>query len=255
MTDPSAPETAAPAPAAAAGADTAPAEPVELRIPEYAASCLDAAESAWTASHEHPFVEALVAGTLDEDRFRFYQMQDARYLEGFADAASILSTRFASPDDKLWFIDAARLAIVVERQLHQGYGERLGYTAADIAALEPTPNNTAYVNHMLACAQNGSLLEGVAALAPCPWLYTDLGQHLVPNPDDIPADHPYADWLATYADPGFVTYTNELLAILQRLADSHGDEWHERAREAFARSVRYEWMFWEQAWTRQSWPV
>lgn len=230
-------------------------EAVELQIPEFAAACLEAADSAWKASHEHPFVEALIAGTLDADRFRFYQMQDARYLEGFADTASILSARFASPDDKLWFIDAARLAIVVERQLHQGYGERLGYTAADIAALEPTPNNRAYVNHMLACATHGSLLEGVAALAPCPWLYTDLGQHLVPSPDDIPGDHPYADWLATYSDPGFVTYTNELLEILQRLADSHGSEWHARAREAFVTSVRYEWMFWEQAWTRQSWPV
>lgn len=228
---------------------------VDLEVPAFAAACLDAADAAWKASHEHPFVEALIEGSLDAERFKFYQMQDARYLEGFADACSILSTRFLSPGDKLWFIDAARLAIVVERELHEGYGERLGYTAADIAALEPTPNNQAYVNHMLTCARQGSLLEGVAALAPCPWLYTDLGQQLVPDPDDIPEDHPYADWLATYADPGFVTYTNELLAILQRLADSHGDTWHERALDAFVASVRYEWMFWEQAWTRQSWPV
>ncbi|NNF03642.1 MAG: thiaminase II, partial [Rhodothermales bacterium] len=94
-----------------------------------------------------------------------------------------------------------------------------------------------------------------AALTPCPWLYTDLGQRRVPDPTAIPADHPYADWLATYADPGFVTYTNELLAILQRLADSHAEEWHAPAIDAFVVSVRYEWMFWEQAWSEQSWPV
>lgn len=236
-------------------AETSRSDSVDLKVPEFARACLGAADAAWKASHEHPFVEALIDGSLDAERFKFYQMQDARYLEGFADACSILSTRFALPGDKLWFIDAARLAIVVERQLHEGYGERLGYTAADIAALKRTPNNQAYVNHMLTCARHGSLLEGVAALAPCPWLYTDLGQHLVPAPGDIPGDHPYADWLATYADPGFVTYTNELLAILQRLADSHGDTWHERAVDAFVASARYEWMFWEQAWTRQSWPV
>ncbi|NNF03594.1 MAG: thiaminase II, partial [Rhodothermales bacterium] len=147
-----------------ATSDDASAASVQLRIPAFAARCLEAAENAWSASHEHPFVHALIAGSLDPKRFRFYQMQDARYLEGFADTASVLSTRFSDPDDKLWFIDAARLAIVVERQLHQGYGEKLGYTPADIAALELTPNNRAYVNHMLACAHHGSLLEGVAAL-------------------------------------------------------------------------------------------
>jgi thiaminase/transcriptional activator TenA len=227
----------------------------EIRIPEFAAACYDAAESAWEASHAHPFVQALIDGSLDADRFRFYQMQDARYLEGFADACSILSTRFTDPGDKLWFIDAARLAIVVERELHEGYGERLGYTADDIAALELTPDTRAYVNHMLTCARHGSLLEGVAALVPCPWLYTDVGQRLVLGNPDIPEDHPFAEWLETYADPGFVTYTNELLAILQRLAESHGSEWRERAVRAFTTSVKYEWKFWEQAWTRQEWPV
>lgn len=226
-----------------------------LVIPPFAQACLDAAGEAWGASFEHPFVQALADGTLDEDRFRFYQMQDARYLEAFADACSLIAVRCPDPDDKFWFIDAARLALVVEGQLHAGYGERLGYTPEDVARLELTPTNHAYQTHMIASAERGTLVEAVAAITPCPWLYTALGQELHKRLGPIGEDHPYADWLHTYADPGFVTYTNELLAFLQRFAEAHDAGARRRARTAFVTSTRYEWMFWEQAWTQQEWAV
>lgn len=227
----------------------------ELVVPSFARDCLKAAGEAWGASFDHPFVTALAEGTLEAEKFKFYQMQDARYLEAFADACSLVSTRCPHPDDKLWFIEAARLALVVEAQLHEGYGARLGYTAKDIASLTLTPNNRAYQNHMIAEAQRGTLVEAVAALSPCPWLYTALGGHFKEELGHVSDEHPYADWLRTYADPSFVEYTNNLLEKLQRFADAADRESRARAREAFAVSARYEWMFWEQAWQMQTWPV
>lgn len=229
--------------------------PPEVVVPPFAASCIAAAGEAWGASFDHPFVRGLADGSLPAARFRFYQMQDARYLEAFADACALIAVRCPAPEDKLWFIDAARLALVVEGQLHAGYGERLGYTAADIAALRLTPNNRAYQDHMVATAQRATLVEAVAALTPCPWLYTELGAHLAHALGRIPEDHPYADWLRTYADPGFVDYTNALLARLERFAAAHDEAARARAREAFVASARYEWMFWQQAWEGQAWPV
>ncbi|HET6567814.1 MAG TPA: TenA family protein [Rhodothermales bacterium] len=227
-----------------------------LIVPPFAESCIRAAGEAWSASNEHPFVVALVDGSLDPVKFKFYQMQDARYLEAFADACSLISMRCPDPDDKLWFIEGARLAVLVESQLHAGYGAKLGYTAKDIAALDLTPNNRAYQDHMVARAVRGSLVEAVGALAPCPWLYTELGTHFKARlGGDIPDEHPYADWLRTYADPGFIEYTNDLLAKLERYAGQHDEEARVRAREAFAVSVRYEWMFWQQAWELQRWAV
>ena len=226
-----------------------------LNVPAFAEDCISEAGGAWGASFEHPFVRALADGSLEPEKFKFYQMQDARYLEAFADACSLISVRCNLPDDKLWFIDAARLALIVEGQLHAGFGRKLGYTADDIAALGLTPNNKAYQDHMIAAAQRGTLVEAVAALTPCPWLYTELGGHLLNQIGEIPDDHPYADWLRTYADPSFVEYTNSLLGRLQRFASEHDPAARARAREAFATSARYEWMFWEQAWSAQTWPV
>lgn len=230
-------------------------EAPSLRVPPFARRCLEAAGDAWGASFSHPFIRALADGSLGADRFRFYQMQDARYLEAFADACALVSTRCPDPSDKLWFVDAARLALVVEGELHAGYGARLGYGPMDIAALALTPNNRAYQNHMIEAATRGTLVEAVAALAPCPWLYTELGQHLQRRLGEIPDSHPYAGWLRTYADAGFVEYTNSLLERLQRFADAHDEAARARAAGAFAVSARYEWMFWQQAWEQQAWPV
>jgi len=223
-------------------------------VPPFAQECLLEAVETWGASFEHPFVKALAEGTLDAERFKFYQMQDARYLEAFADTCSLISTRCPDPADKEWFIEAGRLALVVERQLHQEYGRKLGYTAEDIARLVPTPNNLAYQNHMLATAMRGTLVEAVAALTPCPWLYVELGHYLEKELGGIPDDHPYADWLRTYADPAFDEYMENLLSRLQRYAEAHDEEARQRAKLAFKISTCYEWMFWQQAWEMQQWP-
>jgi thiaminase/transcriptional activator TenA len=226
-----------------------------LNIPPFAARCHLASRSTWEASFNHPFVQSLIDGTLSEERFRFYQMQDARYLEAYADVCSILSTRFSKPSEKLWFIEGAKLALVVEQELHSEYGKELGYTAQDIASLELTPNNRAYQNHMISLATRGSLLEALAALAPCPWLYSDIGIGIEEKVGVIPSEHPYGRWLATYTDPAFRTYTDEMLAFLEYEAGQHGAEYHERAMRAFDLSVRYEWLFWDQAWNGQDWSI
>lgn len=226
-----------------------------FHIPPFAKECIQRAGSAWGASFTHPFVLALADGSLDSKVFAFYQMQDARYLEAFSDACAIISTKVVDPIDKLWFIDAARMALVVEGQLHAGYGKKLGYNAGDIAKVELTPNNRAYQNHMKSIALTGSLVECIAAITPCPWLYIELGQHLLQKMGTIPEDHPYADWLKMYSDPGFNDYMNEILGRLEKSAQSMDAATRERAIEAFLVSARYEWMFWDQAWTQQKWAV
>jgi thiaminase (transcriptional activator TenA) len=225
-------------------------------VTPFATECLAHARAAWDAAHAHPFVTELANGTLSAERFRFYQMQDARYLEAFADGCAVVASRVVSPDDKIWWLDAAKMALVVEKGLHEGYGRTMGYTAADIAALELTPNNRAYGDHMVINAHRGSLVEAIAALVPCPWLYVDLGVHLLKGfGGSIPAEHPYKEWLAMYSDPGFDEYMTKLLGYLQHAADAAGPAERARAKEMFLASVRYEWMFWEQAWEFQRWPV
>lgn len=229
-------------------------EKIGFQIPAFAEACKDAAGDAWGASFAHPFVLAIADGTLPSQNFRYYQMQDARYLEMLADTAALISARTPAVDAKLWWLDAARMALVVEGELHAGYGERLGFTAADIAALELGPVTQAYGQHMIASAQTGTLVEAIAAFTPCPWLYVELGHFLLARVGTIADDHPYADWLRLYSNDDFLNYMQLLLQWLELAAAEAGPDARKRALQAFRVSSRYEWMFWQQAWEQASWP-
>jgi len=206
-------------------------------------------------SFSHPFVLALADGSLESDIFRFYQMQDARYLESISDAAALIAVRTRNATSKLWWLDAARMCLVVETSMHMEYGKELGYTPADIASLELTPTNRAYQAHLIDSASRGSLVEAIAAYAPCPWLYIALGQHLIREAGgSFPENHPYANWLKMYSDDGFLDYMHVLLDQLEVAALAAGPAERERAKEAFLVSVRYELAFWEQAWVHEEWP-
>ena len=65
-----------------------------------------------------PFNRELAAGTLDEERFRHYIIQDAHYLEGFARALALAAAKAENADQIVQFAEAAQTAIIVERALH-----------------------------------------------------------------------------------------------------------------------------------------
>src|SRR3954451_6761205 len=84
----------------------------------------------------HPFNEEVADGTLSRERFQFYLAQDARYLVGFGRALAVAAARADDVDEVAFFAHSGHEAIVVERQLHQGYFDRFGLTSADLAAIE-----------------------------------------------------------------------------------------------------------------------
>ncbi len=210
-------------------------------------------ERAWTATSDiraaidaHPFLRELEDGTLAETTFTAYLTQDAHYLIGYAKALALCAAQALTPDDIAFWAAGARDAVVVERSLHE---VRVG----GLPAAEPSPTCRAYLSFLLATAGDGSYPVLAAALLPCFWIYEDVGRRLRDSVEL--AGHPYADWISTYGDPDFAAATEQVKAIVDRLADQAGDEVRLRMHAAFAAAARYEWMFWDAAWRGESWPV
>src|SRR5215210_943633 len=88
----------------------------------------------------HPFLTGLTDGTLAEERFRFYVLQDALYLREYARALSLAGVR--SPDENalVMFNEHSAGAITVERSLHEGFLKDLGVTKnqVDQTPMSPT---------------------------------------------------------------------------------------------------------------------
>ncbi len=61
------------------------------------------AKPIWDAQLTHPFVVALGMGTLPTRKFKYYILQDARYLEELAKVFALGAQRATDPDTALHF--------------------------------------------------------------------------------------------------------------------------------------------------------
>ena len=184
----------------------------------------------------HPFVRGIGDGSLDRDLFAGYIAQDAFFLESFARAYGLALAR--SPDTATLLTFADLLAGVREELgLHASYAASWGI---DMAGVKPTAATLAYTEFLLATAATADVGVVCAAMTPCMRLYAHVGVAL-----DSDTAGPYAQWVQTYADPGF----EEVASLLERLLDQHARD-IPSARTAYRRAMRLELAFFEAALVR-----
>lgn len=206
------------------------------------------AESVWHAIREHPFLRDLRAGTLPIETFRYYVVQDYHYLEAFG--RSVATALAKAPTSELLTMVARRVNTPIERPLHERLFALAGVTHADAKVASISPTNLAYQNHMLSVAARGTLGETAAALLPCPWTYHALGDVVV----DV--DHPvYGVWAGFYSEGLLAESCRAWRELVDGEADEAGPRTTEAMRRVFHLSMRYEWMFWQMAYSRETWPV
>lgn len=195
----------------------------------------------------HPFVRALGDGTLDREIFLGYLAQDAAYLGQYARVLAGLASLSDDPAELVFWAEGARESIEVEQDLHRSH-------VGDDAATEPSPTCRAYTSYLLSLLATGGYAEAAAGVLPCYWVYKDVGDELrtLAGPLD---DHPYADWIALYSDPAFAEQVQRARGIVDRLGASADDAAAGRMVSAFVTASRYEWMFWDAAWRRETWPI
>ena len=199
-----------------------------------------------------PFNRELADGTLSRERFQFYMVQDALYLEQYSRALSVAAAKAPNLEDMRRFARAAEEALVVERALHGDFFKKFGVDANDAAAAEPSPTCYGYTNFLLSVAHIASYEELVAAVLPCFWIYWDVGNHIAKKDS---ANNPYQAWIETYSDPAFGEAVEEVISMVDRAAAATTNKRQEEMLGAFKRSAQYEWMFWDSAYKLETWPI
>ncbi len=111
------------------------------------------AHSIWNAQRRHPFVVALGKGTLPERKFKYYILQDARFLGELARVFSAGAQKAPDAESALRFAKLVEETIITERGLHESYGKRWKMTPEQMTSVPMAPTNFAYTRHMLAVAQ------------------------------------------------------------------------------------------------------
>lgn len=209
-------------------------------------------EGLYGAILELPFNRELAAGTLSRERFVFYMLQDAHYLNRFGRALAASAARAPDNDAMITLAGAAREAIVVERSLHEGFFRQFGVTPAEAARAEPSPTCAHYTHYLLSLAHNAPYEVAIAALLPCFWIYQEVGRHLL---EVAVRPNPYQAWIDTYADEEFAAGVRRVIRITDQLADAAPPPLRAAMLEAFVRASQLEWLFWDSAYRLERWPV
>ncbi|WP_420120448.1 bifunctional hydroxymethylpyrimidine kinase/phosphomethylpyrimidine kinase [Nakamurella sp.] len=211
-----------------------------------------------TAIETMPFITALADGTLPWADFRFYLAQDAWYLREYARCLARVAALAPDQDAQEFFAHSSAAALEAEMVLHRtlltAHGETLDGVVSDAAA---SPVTTAYLDHLHHCCATGSYAQAASAVLPCFWLYQYIGERLGERRASAPAggEHPYAAWIETYADPAFAEATTRAVALADRAYATASPAERAAMIDAFERSSRYEWMFFDQGTARPAWPV
>ena len=193
------------------------------------------------------FVRGLGDGSLSQDKFNYYMVQDALYLAAYAKVLAGLATFAHDPDDLVFWAEASANSIKVERELHASHVDVM-------AAATPSPTCRAYSDFLAAQLASGEYGIVAAAVLPCFWIYQVEGTELLDTAGDL-EKHPYGDWIGMYANPVFAEETKIVRGIVDRAAEGVLELQRQRMRDAFVQASRYEWMFWDAAWRMETWPI
>ena len=202
-----------------------------------------------------PFITALADGTLPWPNFRFYLAQDAWYLREYARCLARVAALAPDQAAQEFFAHSSAAALEAEMALHRTLLTALGESLDNVQA---SPITTAYLDHLHRCCATGSYAEAVSSVLPCFWLYQHIGERLGElhtAAGAAAADHPYAAWIETYADPAFAESTARAVTLADRAYAAASSADRAAMIAAFERSSQYEWMFFDQGTALPAWPV
>ena len=203
---------------------------------------------------QHPFVTGIGDGTLPLAAFRYYMCQDYVFLIEYCRVLALAVARADDLETMGRFAALLHTTLHTEMALHRDFAAQFGIPVAELEATQAAPSTRSYTQHLLTTAYGGSLTDITAALLPCMWDYSDIGQRLAAQ--GVPASQPlYADWIRMYATPEFGALTTWLRALLDRLARHAAPAEQDRLTRLFMDSCRYEYLFWDMAYRQETWPV
>ena len=207
----------------------------------------------WEAQHQHPFVRGIGDGTLDLERFKFWLRQDYVFLIEYARLLGLAAARSPDLETMTRLAGLLKETLETEMGLHRAYAAEFGISRQELEREQPAPATQAYSDFLLRVAATGDFAELAAALLPCMWAFSEIGQRLAKQP--VLGDNRYARWIAMYSSPEFAELAQWCRELLDNLAAELPERELKKLEEAFLISSRYEWQFWEMAWKMERWPV
>ena len=176
------------------------------------------ASGTWRTYVEHEFVRKLGDGTLPRAAFLHYLKQDYVFLVHFARAWALAVLKSDRINEMRTAAATVHALIDEEMRLHIRTCTAEGIGEATLAATVEEPENLAYTRFVIDAGVKGDLLDLLVALSPCVFGYGEIGGRLSVETDGPTSEHPYREWIETYAGPEYQAVCADVGALLEDVA-------------------------------------
>jgi thiaminase/transcriptional activator TenA len=201
----------------------------------------------WQNILDHPFLVELEAGTLADSKLKFYFEQNIQYVETVYRTKLMAAAR--APDAATFDVLAGEWSPEPSDDRQANLLRAFGGDPRHLPEMAPACRG--YTYHLWHNVTNGGSLDWLTSFLACPWSYDVIGHHVASRLQEPRR----ADWMAWYGSDGHHVLLERLLTTVDRLAASASDEQRKRMLRNWRLGLRYEWMFWDDAYFERGWPI
>ncbi|MFC4438967.1 MULTISPECIES: TenA family protein [Natrialbaceae] len=229
--------------------------------PRFTAWLRERSESAWTDAVDHPFTRELGAGTLEEEAFATYLVQDSAFLDALVGAFGFAVGQAPDVAAKRPLIEFLETVTVEENDYVERSFDALDVSEAQRRDPDRSPTTAALVDLLGRAAREGGYAETLAVLVPAEWIYREWATAVADRYGNPNGERPsaganlpfyYAEWIDLHAVPSFVAFVDELRDQLDAVGPDCSPRRQARVERLFRRTVDLEAAFFDEAYDLQS---
>lgn len=203
------------------------------------------AEPLWLEAADKPFVVSMAKGTLDNERFRTYMMQDYLYL---LDYIKILTKTFELAEDpalKAFLRDLIDATKSETMSVHVPNMRKLGISDEDISSCEKEDVISEYVGFMRQQLEEKGLIAGLTALLQCSWVYAYIANIETERFSDAIAASPYRSWFEAYISEEYTKSNRKWIDVLDKEAEAADHDKTKELCRIFQKCAEFENCLWD----------
>lgn len=198
-------------------------------------------EPNWTAATEHRFTEELIAGTIEDDSFARYLVQDYAFVNTLVGAFGHAVGDAPTMEAKRSLVEFLDALTSDEDDYFRRSFEALGVPEPEYAHPDLAPVTRAFEDLLGRATREGGYAETLAVLVPAEWVYLAWASDVEEAPDQFYL----AEWIDLHAVPSFVSFVEWLRGELDAVGPTLSPRRQYRITALFERTVELEVAFFD----------
>ena len=198
----------------------------------------------YQAIYNLPVNRGVADGTLAQNKFRNYIIQDYFYLQNFKKAFAILSAKTPDERGRQFTVDTLKGIDEEIETVHMTYFRKYNITSRDLSDSAPNPTTAAYSSYLIETATREPFEVGLIATLPCDWIYYQVATDMQ-NGKQVEGN-PYQEWIDAYGStPWEESETKVFVDLVEYYLENATEELRSKMEQAYKQAVEFEYRFWD----------